>query len=281
MKILDIVNNIEINKEVIDKLVETQTYYSNFMNRLKCEDEPFVNSFINLFIDHEAICSYRVEEDRDLVEMYTIDLTESHTCIDIINKEIRVNNGLQTDLIKKAHYILTKCEQDTCQSGNFRQKQVVIGKAGGRNPIYTPPSHKDIPHLIEDFVNMYNSKLKNSVLDHAFIKGSIVHYFFVNIHPFVNGNGRVAALLQHSILNDGKEHFKPNLFLSDGFEFNKCKYNLMENKIHENIFDSNHWNNWFLFNLELIEGHIKRMEIYLDDVKSKYIKLQKQFTKRY
>lgn len=60
-----------------------------------------------------------------------------------------------------------------------------------------PPSAKEMPTLMKKFMQWYNDyKNKISVLELAIL----VHYKFVKIHPFIDGNGRIARLLLNLIL---------------------------------------------------------------------------------
>ncbi len=77
--------------------------------------------------------------------------------------------------------------------GDLRLLQVYVDKK------YFP-SYDKVPALLEEFCEAVNTRLDD-------IKGiditklaADVHYNFVNIHPFVDGNGRTARLLMNYIL---------------------------------------------------------------------------------
>ena len=55
---------------------------------------------------------------------------------------------------------------------------------------YTPPPAAEVPYLMEDLINWINSAEGKEI--HPIIKAGIVHYELARIHPFVDGNGRVA-----------------------------------------------------------------------------------------
>lgn len=62
------------------------------------------------------------------------------------------------------------------------------------------PSYQKVPNLLIGFCEAVNEKL-DSVKETTITQlASDVHYNFVNIHPFVDGNGRTARLLMNYIL---------------------------------------------------------------------------------
>lgn len=81
---------------------------------------------------------------------------------------------------------------DDENAGCYRQIQVYI--TGSEE---LPPAVKKVPGLMKEFIKWHNdSKDKIDVLELAIL----VHYKLVKIHPFIDGNGRVARLLLNLIL---------------------------------------------------------------------------------
>ena len=80
---------------------------------------------------------------------------------------------------------------DPNMAGRFRDTPVVIGnlKTGKLN--FVPPSPIKVPYLIRELLDWVN--LQNDL--NPIILAGIVHYEFVRIHPFVDGNGRTARAL--------------------------------------------------------------------------------------
>lgn len=82
--------------------------------------------------------------------------------------------------------------------GSYRNGMVKVGDNlhGG---IYTPPKIiEDIQKLMEEFIDWINSdELFNQ---NVFIRAALAHYHFSLIHPFWDGNGRVARLIEALVL---------------------------------------------------------------------------------
>ena len=76
-------------------------------------------------------------------------------------------------------------------AGRFRDTPVVIGnlKTGKLN--FVPPSPIKVPYLIKELLDWVNVQDELNPI----ILAGILHYEFVRIHPFVDGNGRAARAL--------------------------------------------------------------------------------------
>src|SRR5690625_510356 len=58
---------------------------------------------------------------------------------------------------------------------------------------HTPPNHIEVPQLMADLIAWYNKR--NEL--HPLEKAVMLHSKFVNIHPFIDGNGRTSRLLMN------------------------------------------------------------------------------------
>ena len=76
---------------------------------------------------------------------------------------------------------------DPHQAGKYRTEQVFI-----TGTEFIPPSAKQIPELMQRFVKEIPTMDEKY---HSVEYAALVHLKFVTIHPFVDGNGRVARLL--------------------------------------------------------------------------------------
>ena len=47
------------------------------------------------------------------------------------------------------------------------------------------------------FIRFFNRKSDCLIHNDPFIKASLIHFIFIKIHPFVDGNGRVARILHN------------------------------------------------------------------------------------
>ncbi|MDO5843524.1 MAG: Fic family protein [Methanocorpusculum sp.] len=85
---------------------------------------------------------------------------------------------------------------DEKRAGKFRESRVFI--SGSRYPL---PNPEKLKSLMNDFVEWFNS---NESILHPVEFAALVHLKFVFIHPFIDGNGRVARLLMNlALLRNG------------------------------------------------------------------------------
>lgn len=89
------------------------------------------------------------------------------------------------------------------ESGDFRRGEE--GVFSGSQCIFMAPPARLVPQLMEDLFN-WMKKAQNHV--HPLILSSIFHYEFVFIHPFSDGNGRMARLWHTAILSKWKSIFE-------------------------------------------------------------------------
>lgn len=87
----------------------------------------------------------------------------------------------------------------------YRNDSVVIWDSGTQKVIYEGPNHLEVSQMMENLVSFINSKTDM----HPIEKACIIHFYFVYIHPFFDGNGRTSRVLQYMyLLQQGYDFFK-------------------------------------------------------------------------
>ena len=95
--------------------------------------------------------------------------------------------------LKNFHGIMTKFLLE--ETGQFRQSEE--GVFNGEQCIFMAPPVRFVPKLMQNLFEWMNS-VKDII--HPLILSSVFHYEFVFIHPFADGNGRMARLWHTAIL---------------------------------------------------------------------------------
>ena len=103
--------------------------------------------------------------------------------------------------LKRFHGIMTKYVVE--ESGDFRRGEE--GVFNGDECIFTAPPAQFVPQLMGDLFAWMKEE-KNNV--HPLIMSSVFHYEFVFIHPFADGNGRMARLWHTAMLAKWKPVFE-------------------------------------------------------------------------
>ena len=104
--------------------------------------------------------------------------------------------------LKKSHGIMTKYVVDI--SGEFRNSDEGVFDDRGRCIFIAPPPYL-VPSLMDDLFNWMQDEKDNT---HPLILSCIFHYEFVFIHPFCDGNGRIARLWHTTLLSKWKPIFE-------------------------------------------------------------------------
>ncbi len=105
------------------------------------------------------------------------------------------NNEITENNVKKLHKLFYR-HIDPDNAGKYRKQRVFI--TGSQ---YNVPGPSDIPSLMKEYVKKISILKKNY---HPAEAAALIHKEFVFIHPFIDGNGRVARLLMNlSLLQDG------------------------------------------------------------------------------
>ena len=124
---------------------------------------------------------------------------------------------LSQDDLKKMHGIMTG--GIVSDSGSYRNHEE--GVFHGDVCIFIAPPHRMVPdHMNNLFEWMSNAR--KSV--HPLILSSVFHYEFVFIHPFSDGNGRMARLWQTALLSDWNPIFQYLPLESHIHEFQEAYY---------------------------------------------------------
>jgi Fic family protein len=139
-------------------------------------------------------------------------------------------------------------------SGNYKievacyrkgEMQVVSGGFGHEKVHYEAVAEKDVKPEMDKFLNWINTD--NKQLD-SVIKAAIAHLWFVTIHPFDDGNGRIARTICDMLLARSDESKYRFYSMSAQINKERNKYYTAIEKVQHNTEDSDItvWLEWFL-----------------------------------
>ncbi len=101
--------------------------------------------------------------------------------------------------IQRLHVLVERGKR--ARPSPYRDGQNVIRDAASGAIVFMPPEAKDVPKLIQALVQWVQQAEQAGIP--AAITAGLVHYQFVTIHPYFDGNGRTARLLATFILHRG------------------------------------------------------------------------------
>jgi Fic family protein len=103
---------------------------------------------------------------------------------------------LSEELVWRLHALVERGRR--VKSTPYRNGQNVIRDSASGRIVYLPPEAKDVGPLMAAMVRWVKSVRKQGVPPPVI--AALLHYQFVTIHPFYDGNGRTARLLATFIL---------------------------------------------------------------------------------
>lgn len=200
---------------------------------------PDPSILVRAFVRREAAVSSYIEdtfaayEDIGLVERNRDPAQRQPQAREVYNAELVIGyaidairlhgRSISVPLLREMHHLLLHdIDTDAETVGDFRKKQVFIGKRslGHQHARFVPPPSIFVPELIDQFCTY----LSNQQSDPPLIASAIAHYQFETIHPFEDGNGRLGrALILVKLCQDGclrRPVLNPSLF----FELHREEY---------------------------------------------------------
>ena len=135
-------------------------------------------------------------------------------------------------------------EGSQIEVGKYRtnEEQIVSGIWGREKVHYIAPSPDRVESEMQQFLDWFDSDEQVS----SIIRSAMAHFWFVSIHPFEDGNGRLARILSDMLLARGeKSEFR---FYNVSSQINKDKnhyYDILERMQHEDG-DITEWLVWYM-----------------------------------
>jgi len=172
--------------------------------------------------------------------------------MDFVAEYLGKKSEIIEDLIKKIHRILVKdVRGGSLEPGRYRRVQNYVVNSLTGEIIYTPPPPSKVPKLMREFVRWLNEETGISPV----LIAGIAQYQFVDIHPFLDGNGRTARLLCTLILYQNGYDFKRLFSLSEYYDKDRPSYYNAIQSVRNNDMDMTYWLEYFTEGLknQLIE----------------------------
>lgn len=198
-----------------------------------------------------------VGRDRDIQEV--INYRNVLRFIEFVG-EGQVSEGKITEeILKKIHALTVDKLLADNQCGVYRKTQVVVKNSQTGEITFRPPAAIEVSYQIEDFVAWINSLQKDSF--HPVLKAGITHYELVRIHPFVDGNGRMARSVATLVLF--LEGYDIKKFFSLEEFYDKEAVNYYEALASAESGDLTKWLEYFTLGLAIELTRIKEKILHL------------------
>lgn len=141
--------------------------------------------------------------------------------------------------------------------------QVVSGGMGREKVHFEAPSPKKLEKEMQEFINWFNQE---ESLD-SIIKAGISHLWFVTIHPFDDGNGRIARSITDMQLSKSDGVNQRFYSMSSRINAEKKSYYTILERTQKGDLNITNWLKWFL---ECLKGAIIDSNFIIDKVVRKH-----------
>jgi Fic family protein len=147
--------------------------------------------------------------------------------------------GWQAALFPTGRSGLYKIETGCYRTGEM---QIVSGAMGKEKVHYRAPSSDSVKTEMDKFLDWFNGETKLDLV----IKSAIAHFWFIIIHPFDDGNGRIARALSDLLLARSDDSSQRFYSLSSQILIERKVYYEVLQRVQYNDGDITEWINWFL-----------------------------------
>ena len=158
-------------------------------------------------------------------------------------------------IIKEIHRLTVEKILPDEKCGAYRDTQVVVKNSLTGEVSFTPPVATEVPSQIAELIAFVNSSGEDDI--HPILKSGAFHYEFVRIHPFVDGNGRVARALSTLILYQEGYDIRKFFSLEEHFDTNANEYYQALQSVPRNDGDMTEWLSYFVEGLAIELHKIK------------------------
>jgi Fic family protein len=128
------------------------------------------------------------------------------------------------------------------RSASIGPMQVVSGPIGREQVHFEAPSADRLEHEVAVFLDWFEAANETD----AVLKAGIAHFWFVTLHPFEDGNGRISRALADMALARAEGVKERFYSMSAQIEAEKKQYYLKQEQSQKGGTDITSWLEWFL-----------------------------------
>ncbi len=153
-------------------------------------------------------------------------------------------NKLTLEDLKRLHLNIVKNTLEKKEwEGDFRKVQVFVGNQKTGRIDFVPPKPEEIKDQLVDFLEWLNSD--HGI--HPVIESGIAHYELARIHPFVDGNGRLARVVSLWVLRSRGFDQKRLLVLDNYYNNDRKSYYEALRTVDRKTVNITKWLEYFVY----------------------------------
>ncbi len=182
----------------------------------------------------------------------------------------------EKDILKSHKWITKDTLENKNWEGKFRNMQVYVGNTKTGQVSFVPPKPEEIKNQLDEFLNWLNSENKI----HPVLEAGITHYEMARIHPFVDGNGRMARFIATWVLVNRDFDIKRFFALDDYYNSDRKNYYEALKTVDRETVNITKWLEYFVEGVAISTETTKKKVLMLSGGKKKTDKGQITLTER-
>lgn len=181
-----------------------------------------------------------IPSDRHVDGMVDMMIDATRNCFDPLTKERLFDwHAALFPTGRSGMFKITVADWRKDASGKM---QVVSGAAGREQVHFQAPDADVLAEEMERFLQWFNEESKVDLV----IKAAIAHLWFVTIHPFQDGNGRITRALTDMLLAQSDKSTQRFYSMSAQIRIERKAYYTVLEKTQKGDLDITEWLKWFL-----------------------------------
>lgn len=247
----NLTEEITKSSEIEGEILNTAHVRSSIAKKLNIENEnkPYTNNHVDGIVSMMIDATHNFEEPLTLKRLY----------------------AWHAALFPTGYSGMVKIKVGALRDDKDGSMRVVSYKGNREIVYYEAPSAKILPQYLKDFLGWLNKDTSQNPL----IKAAISHLWFITLHPFEDGNGRITRAITDMMLSRAEKTAYRFYSMSAQIQKEKKAYYQILEATQKGDLDITNWLVWFL---ECLLSSIKNSELVVANILHK-AKMWQKFNK--
>ncbi len=161
----------------------------------------------------------------------------------VVSEYLEKGGSITEGLVREIHKQLVEgVRGGAAAPGEYRKIQNYVVNSITNETIYKPPPAHEVPIIMEELVDWLNEEQNI----HPVLVSGISQFQLVQIHPFLDGNGRTSRLLSTLALYRAGYDFKRLFTISEYYDRDRPAFYRAIQRVRENDMDLTCWLEYFV-----------------------------------
>jgi Fic family protein len=171
------------------------------------------------------------------------ELLNYRVAFDFVSQYLATGGPITEGLVREIHKCLVEgVRGGAATPGEYRRIQNYVVNSATGDRLYTPPPAHDVPIMMAELVDWLNREQDI----HPVLVSGIAQFQLVQIHPFLDGNGRTSRLLSTLCLYRAGYDFKRLFTISEYYDRDRLAFYQAIQSVRKSGMDMTGWLEYFV-----------------------------------